>query len=109
MTHAHLAETKSLQRIFALFHRGERFPRDRAPILDPGREARRRRFVPDAQSRLRRQLPNVCLGQSRCKQGRGHMMLSGSLLPWPEVALIVEGSRLPWPEVALIVEVHAVD
>src|ERR1039458_6134771 len=48
------------------------------------------RFFPDTQSRLRRQLPNVCLGQSRCKQGRGHMMLSGRLLPGPKVALVVE-------------------
>src|SRR6185369_13579595 len=89
VAHAELPETQFANGIFATFNHAEIFAGDWTAILDSGRKAGRRRFVPDTKARRARQISNILLLQACVQQRREHMVLLRGTLSRTEIALIV--------------------
>src|SRR5689334_23074877 len=90
MAYTDLAEAQAAQSFFATLNGRQRFQCYRPAIFNPRREAGRSWLVPDAQSRLASQFPDVSLGQAGGEQGSSDVMLPGRGLTRAKIALIIQ-------------------
>src|SRR5579864_1946921 len=90
MPHSELPESKVPKRVLSLFDGGESFSCNRPAVLDTRRKACRRRFVPDAQPAIPREVANLLLGESGLDERCGNPVLRRRHLPRAEIAFVVE-------------------
>src|SRR5208283_2076364 len=90
MPYPNLTKSKAPKGVLPLLNCGGGLGCHGPPILDTGRQACRGGLVPNPQTGLLRQPPDVFFPQPRFEQGRGHLVLTGGLLPWPIVSQVIE-------------------